>query len=282
MKIYKILILLFLFSNIQNSYSQFSPVELYTKGLQKFYEGNFDEAVKYFNDYIAVATNDIKGFNYRGLSNLALKNYPRAIEDFTSIITINNTNVEGYTNRGYAYLFQGNNSSAITDFSNAIQYGPADIEGYIGRCGANIALRKMPNALKDLTLGAGIDPKNPRIYINKAWISYLTRDTLGFVSNVNQALYYDSNIVFTSSERDLIFIKVEMYKNALAYINHNTESNNSSYFDYFARGFIYFLLNKYNDSKADINTSVKIYKNKNNPDFNNAVNSLLRSIARNG
>lgn len=219
MKIYKTLVLLILFSNIQNSYSQFSPAELLTKGQEKFYSGEFPEAIKFFTDYISVATNLVNGYNYRGLSYMASNDYSRAVQDFTSIITINRSNFEAYTNRGYAYFLQGNYSSANADYNSAIQYGPNYMEGYFGKCRVDIATNNLPLALKDMSQAGGVEPKNPRVYLNKAFVYFLMNDTLNFFQNVNTALYFDSNIVFTSFPRDLIFLKVQVYKGVLNTVN---------------------------------------------------------------
>lgn len=280
MKIFKVLVLLVLFSNVQNTYSQFSPAELYSKGLQKFYDGEFPEAINFLSDYIKVATNVVNGYNYRGLSYLALKSYPRALEDFTSIITLNNSNFEAYSNRGYTYFLQGNFPSAFTDFSNAIQYGPNYLEGYIGRARVNIATNNLPKALKDMDQAGGVEPKNPRVYINKSFIYFLMQDTLKFFENVNTALYFDSNLVFTSFERDLIFLKVEIFKNVLNTADIAVQNNPNDFIAYFARGFVYYLMNKYPEATEDFKTSVKLNKI-NNPLYFNTIKILLRSIDRN-
>lgn len=283
MKVFKAFVLLFLFLNsvsVNYSYSQFSPAELYAKGLEKFYDGEFTESIKFFDDYIKVNTNDIRGFNYRGLSYLALKNYNKAIEDFTSMLTINTTYAPAFTNRGYAYLLQGNLSSSNSDFSNSIQYGPDFIEGYIGKSRTLVALGKFPDAIKALDRAKGVEPKNSRIYVNKAWTYYLLNDTNNFFDNVYTALYYDSNIVFTSFERDLIFLKVEVFKNALDVANESVQKYPDNYFFMFARGFIYYLMNNYKEATNDFKASVKLNKNKSDL-YIQIMSIILRSIDRN-
>ncbi|HMS64054.1 MAG TPA: tetratricopeptide repeat protein [Ignavibacteria bacterium] len=280
MKFFKTLIFILIFSNAPNSYSQFSPPELYSKGLEKFYSGDFQEAVKFFTDYINVATNLVNGYNYRGLSFLAMNNYTRALEDFTSIIAMNNSNYEAYTNRGYTYYLQGNFSSANADFVNSIQYGPNYLEGYIGKCRVNIATNNLNLALKDMNSASGVEPKNPRVYINNAFIYFLMNDTLKFFENINTALYFDSNIVFTSFERDLIFLKVEIYKRILVTADAAVQNNPNDFVAYFARGFLYYLMNRYSEATDDLKTSVKLNKI-NNPLYINTVKILLRSIDRN-
>lgn len=280
MKIFKVLTLLLIFTDIKFSYSQFSPVELYSKGLQKFYDGQFQEAVGFFDDYIKVATNDVRGYNYRGLSYMALKNYQRAVEDFTSILTINTTSPEGYTNRGYAYLLMGNTSSSLNDFANSIQYAPAYIEAYIGKSRTNTALGDFSNAMKNLNMAQGITPKNPRVFINKAWIYYLQNDTNNFFDNVYSALYNDSDIVFTSFEKDLIFLKVEIFKMALKIADESVSRYPDNYFFRFTRGFVYYLLDNYTEATKDLQASAKLNKNK-TPLYNKIIDILNRSIERN-
>jgi tetratricopeptide (TPR) repeat protein len=280
MKIIKTFILLFLILNFKPAFSQFSPQELYAKGLKYYYDGNFQEAVNYFDKYIDVINNDVNGYKYRGLSYMSLKNYPRALEDFTDILSRNITNGDAYINRGYTYFLQGNLTSAKQDFSSAIQYSPNNIDGYVGRSRVFIAMGNLDNALTDMNSASGVEPENPRVYINKAWVNSLADDTAKFFYNVNKALYYDSNIVFTSLERDMIFLRVEIFKGALEIADAKVRQFPDSYLANFTRGFLYYVINRYSDSSRDLNKSVQLRKDK-DPGFINTVNILLRSIDRN-
>lgn len=277
----KIFFSLAIFFHITNiSYSQTTPEQILSKGLEAFFGAEFQDGIKYFNEYIEISPNDYKGYNYRGLCYMSLKDYQRALEDFTKAISIAPNNNEVFNNRGNTYLLSENVSSAIEDFTDAIKYNPNDVEGYIGRSRAYTAQGKYPNAISDLNLASGADPKNARVYINMAWVHILNNDTVKVFENLNTALDYDSNIVFTNFKRDQIYVKVENYKQAREAADHEINSNPAGYMGYFTRGVINYLLNDYTNATEDLKKSLRL-NDKNDPGFLVLVDKLLRSIKRN-
>lgn len=271
------LILIFLCSSI--TYSQTTPGQVYAKGLEYFYSAKFNDAIKYFDEYIKSQSNEYKGYNFRGLCYLSLKNYPKAIEDFTKVITLTNSNSEGYINRANTFYFKGDPGSALKDFDEAIKNNPSNIEGYLGRGRVYLAIGKISNALSDLNSAAAVEPKNARVYINLAWAHLLNNDTSKAFENVKTAMFYDSNLVFTNYKRDLLYLKAENYKEVLDVMNVNIENNPESYLAYFARGFIYYLLNNYVKSRNDLVISLRLNE-RDDPQFEEVVNQLLRNIKR--
>lgn len=278
MKIFFTIILLVLFTGI--SHSQNSPQQTFDNGLEAFYDGRYQDGVKFFTDYISTNNTDFKGYNYRGLCFQALKNYPRSIEDFTRVITVTPNNFDGYLNRGNSYFFNNNNDAAMRDYKDAIRLAPKDFEAYFGMTRILMKLRRFDEALKELNSAEGIDPMNARVYINKSLVHMQLQDTVALFNDVATVMYYDSNIVFTDYRRDLLYVKIETYKAALASVNQQLALHPNSYIYYFMRGFIYYLMNSYSKAKADFETSVKINV-KNDEQYNKVIETLYRSIKRN-
>lgn len=276
-----IITILFLLSfHAVNSYSQTTPEQIFVKGMEAFYNSDFKQGIIFFNDYIASVSTDYRGYNYRGLCYQSMKNYQRSLEDFTKVIDLANNNWEGYVNRGNSYLKLGNYSSALADYSDAIRYVPDNIEGYLGRSKVYAQQGKYPNALSELNLAVGVDPMNPRVYLSKAWIHILNNDTLSIQNDINTAMYYDSNIVFTDYKRELLFVKVDNYKSILSILNDRVNKFPNSYLAYFSRGVVYFLMNSYDNAVSDLKRSMKLNTAK-DQDFVNLVTKILRSIDRN-
>lgn len=276
---YKTAIILFLMLS-KVSFAQFTPQQLFDNGLEAFYDARYQDGINYFTEYIKSNNNDFKGYNYRGLCYQAMKNYPRSIEDFTRVISVTPNNSDGYLNRGNSYYFNNNNTAAMRDFQDALKLTPNSFEAYFGKARVLIQLRKFNEALKAVNAAEGIDPTNARVYINKAFVHLQMTDTVDFFNDVETALYYDSNIVFTDTRRDLLFVKIETYKSAMGLVNMMIQQNPNSYMYYFARGFIYFLLNSFSKAKDDFNTSVQLHT-KDDAQFNNVIKKIYRSIDRN-
>ena len=62
-----------------NTFSQNSPQQTFDNGLEAFYDGRFQDGIKFFTEYISTNNTDFKGYTYRGLCFQAMKNYPRDV-----------------------------------------------------------------------------------------------------------------------------------------------------------------------------------------------------------
>src|SRR5580765_2368381 len=100
--------LLVFFSHVL--FSQTTNLEIFNKGLENYYNGQFDKAISFFDDYIKSKSNDANGYMYRGLCYQSMKNFPRAIENFTSAINNAKGNSENYVHRGDTYFLMKNPS----------------------------------------------------------------------------------------------------------------------------------------------------------------------------
>ena len=168
----------------------------------------------------------------------------------------------------------------MRDYKDAIRLAPKDFEAYFGMSRVLMRLRRFNEALKELNSAEGINPLNARVYVNKSLVHMQLEDTTALFNDVATAMYYDSNIVFTDYRRDLMYVKVEIYKSALTAVNQLLVLHPNSYIYYFMRGFIYYLMNSYAKAQADLDTSVKINV-KTDKQFNDVIAMLNRSIKRN-
>lgn len=261
------------------AYSQTTPKEIFEKGLESYYNSKFQDGIKYFDEYIESASNDPRGFTYRGLCHQSLKNYQKALDDFTKVINLGRNNPDGYIYRGNTYVMQRNIPSALTDFSDAIRYGPDNVEGYLGRARAYVVKSDYSNALKDVNLAVGVAPRDPRVYINKAIVHYLNGDTGNVLGAVNEALYNDSDIIFTNTKREFLFTKIEIFKTSQKMIEKKLKDFPDNYMNYFMRGLTYYLTNSYDKSKSDLKKAVELSNNYGK--LRETVNKIMRSIKRN-
>ncbi len=280
MKTIKPSILFLLLTLSLNTYSQSTPQEFFNNGLEAFYGARFQDGIKYFDTYIKSMPNDFQGFKYRGLCYQGMKNFPRSIEDFTSAIRVSPRNSDGYLNRGNSYYFSKNYHAASRDYDDALRLDSRNFEAYFGKARVFLDTRKFDQALKEVNLAEGVDPMNARVYLNKSFVHMQLLDTADMFEDIATALYYDSNIVFTDYRRDLLYVKVENYKNALAIVNSLIQQNPGSYMYIFARGFIYFLLNNFPLATEDLKKAVEMNKDPSSR-FIEVINKIARSIDQN-
>ncbi|XP_018430471.1 PREDICTED: serine/threonine-protein phosphatase 5, partial [Nanorana parkeri] len=94
---------------------------------------------------------------------LPVKDYDRAVQYYTDAIALNPNNAIYYGNRSLAYLRTECYGYALADASQAIQIDAKYIKGYYRRAASNMALGKLKAALKDYeTVSAPLPVPCPR------------------------------------------------------------------------------------------------------------------------
>ncbi|MBK9331208.1 MAG: tetratricopeptide repeat protein [Ignavibacteria bacterium] len=270
-----ILIFLLIIVPYCESYSQSTKQDIYQKALEQYYSSNFNDAIKFFNDYLVMDTQNWDVINYIGLSYLGLKNYPKAKENFSSVIALNKYYTKGYVNRANVYALEGNYSAAERDYRDAIKYERGNLDIYYGLSLLYINSREYNKALVELNTVTSLDPKNSRAFMNKAIVNMLIDDTAKIFENVSESLYWDSNYIFKDLDKSLIFTVSERFKYALSVFNDAVSQNPNSYLINFNRGIIYYMIGNFTDAIKDFEKAKKLYKGD-----DEKIHSLIDKIIR--
>ena len=91
----------------------------FTQGLKNSQLGNYKEAIKNYNQAIAINQNYADAYNKRGLCFYKLGEPSEAIKDFTKALYINSKIPDAYYNRGMARFKLGYAQAAIEDYTAA-------------------------------------------------------------------------------------------------------------------------------------------------------------------
>ena len=100
------------------------------EGAQAVTEGDFQAALKTYNELVEFNPQDAVAINNRGDVYQEMKNYTRAIEDYDEAIQINSDFAIAYCSRGASYIKIGNYEQAIKDLNKAIELQPDYAEAY--------------------------------------------------------------------------------------------------------------------------------------------------------
>jgi tetratricopeptide (TPR) repeat protein len=96
-------------------------LELYTRGLQFYYENDFETALPFFNSSINKGMKNDKAFFCRGLCYQNLNMHAEAINDFTKAISINPDYYQQYCSRAISYRSTGDLEGELNDVEKAEQ-----------------------------------------------------------------------------------------------------------------------------------------------------------------
>lgn len=165
------------FSVITDLPSQTNYLILFTLGIDKFSNSQYDEAMHYFDNALQVvsvdtnvATNPNETYFYRGYIYESYKNFEAAVNDYDMAIGLNHKFVDAYNNRGNIYLLTGKYQLAMEDYSKAIELNPNYAIPYANRGTLleqyNVDYR---NALADFDRAIELDPDFISAHLGQAY-----------------------------------------------------------------------------------------------------------------
>ena len=132
------------------SYSDKKSIELlnlFYKGLNAGQNGKYNDAVRYYSEYIKLKPDYAGAYYNRGNAYYKLGKYTDAISDYTQAIKINPNIANAYFGRGLAYYKLGKYTEAISDYTQAINIKPDNADSYLGRGNAYGLLGKYTEAI---------------------------------------------------------------------------------------------------------------------------------------
>ena len=100
------------------------------EGTQAMSKGDFQAALKTYNEWIEMNPQDANAHKSRGDVYQEMKNYNRAVENYDEAIKINSDFAIAYCSRGASYVKLGNYEQAVKDLNKAIEIQPDYVDAY--------------------------------------------------------------------------------------------------------------------------------------------------------
>ena len=135
-------------------------------GLTFHKKGEYEEAIKHYDQAIRINPQDAAAYNNRGISKRTLGWHHDALADYDQAIRINPQYADAYYNRGITKDAFGQPHDAITDYDQAIHINPQDAAAYSGRGNAKRTLGRYHDAIADYDQAIRIDPQFAEPYNN--------------------------------------------------------------------------------------------------------------------
>lgn len=93
------------------------------QGNSEFKNGNFEAAIRHYDEALKTDPNNVNAYNNRGVSYARMGENDRAISDFTKAIQLNPEFATAYNNRSVAYLRAEEYSRACADLKQYSRLG---------------------------------------------------------------------------------------------------------------------------------------------------------------
>ena len=105
----------------------------YNRGVAYANLGQYQPAIKDYNQAILLKPDYADAFYNRGTINSEIGQYQRALSDFNEVIRLNPNEADAYHGRGFAYDKLGQYQRALDDYTQTIRLRPYYVKAYINR-----------------------------------------------------------------------------------------------------------------------------------------------------
>jgi tetratricopeptide (TPR) repeat protein len=167
-------------------------------------------------------------YNNRGTAYDDKGDYDRAIRDFNETIHLNPNAEIAYYGRGYAYKKKGDYDRAIQDFNEAIHLNPNFERAYYDRGNAYIDKDDYDRAIQEFDEAIHLNPNDANAYNNRG-VAYERKDDYGHaIQNYDQAILLNSNYTSAYSSRGSAYFAQSNLTAAIADFVHTISAAPSS------------------------------------------------------
>jgi len=145
----KITILLVFILWVVMSFAQADIETVYRAGEDKYFEGEYNEAIELFSQVLSADPEHLSAYLQRGFCHVLLQDHKNAISDFTELLNRKSDHVWAFTSRGSSFNKLGEYELAIQDFNSALALDPKNEEAYNNRGWSKKFLGDKKGACKD-------------------------------------------------------------------------------------------------------------------------------------
>jgi tetratricopeptide (TPR) repeat protein len=146
--------------------------------------------------------------NNRGNAYATKGDYDRAIRDFDQSIKLDPTSAKPFNNRGVAYLKKGEYDLAIKSLDGAIKLNPNYGGAFANRAGAYLKKNEYDRAARDYDEAIRLEPNLEAVWNGRCWTRAILGALQAALEDCNKALQSGPNNAETYDSRGLIHLKM--------------------------------------------------------------------------
>ncbi|AFY79877.1 CHAT domain-containing protein [Oscillatoria acuminata] len=248
--------------------------ELYQRGKEQFYRGNFTDALASWNEAIRLKRDYPDAYYLRGVAQGQLGQKEDAIASFNEAIHFKRDFPDAYYNRGVAQGQLGQNKDAIASFNEAICLKPNFPDAYYNRGVVQGQLGQKEDAIASFNEAICLKPNFSDAY----YLRGLTQSQLGqyedAIASFNEAIRLKPDFPDAYFHRGIVLCDhLKQYEDAIASFNEAIRFKSDFDTAYCNRGVAQRNLGQYEDAIASFNEAIRL-----KPDFSYAY--FKRGVAQ--
>lgn len=245
-------------------YNLESGLKANDEGNEAYENGDYKNAIKFYNKAIPLIPTITSIYYYRGCSKLYLEDYQGALEDFDKSIELKDSNRDlSYYQRSKLKSHKlGDKKGALEDLNIAIELNPNDGDYYYSRA----ILVDDYDAIQDLNKAVELEPTNADYYISRGIRKEKFEDLVGCINDLTKYIELNPKDSFlTVSEAYSLRAGIKMIQNKLedSLLDHNkaVEADRLNEKALIDRGIIKDLLRDFEGAILDFNNAIEINPN---------------------
>ena len=243
------------------------------RGQMKMMEGNYNDAIKWFDTALKLNPNLIQIYNNRAGIRLIHGDAKHAIADCNAAIKRKSDFAEAYINRSIAYTQLEKHKKAIQDCDIAQELNPNFVQIYLSRANAKSALGQHKEAIEDYDAALKLKLDSAEIYLLRATAKWDLNDYSGAIEDfdviVDSYPEFSKNHLVKAS-RAIAKNRQGDYIGAIEDYTSILESNPKEHVVFFNRGRVRYNLGMSYAKKGDRTESCKYYRQAID-DYNEAI-----------
>lgn len=197
-------------------------------------------------------------FNNRAIAYFSKGDYERAIRDFDDAIATKPNNPLLYFNRGLALYNKGDNEAAIRSYEQAISIHPKYTLAYNNRANVYFRMKEYDRAISGYDDAIRLEPRSALLYANRGNTYRLKADYDRALRDFDEAIRIDPRESASIYGRSQVYSDKRDYGRAIADLDEaiRLKSDNGDYFN--LRGFVFRQQGDYDRAIRDLDEAIKL------------------------
>ena len=270
------------------SYEELSATQYRQRAYEAHQKGEYEAAIRDYNEVIHRTSNDADAYYHRGLANNGLSRYEAALNDFDTAISLppnpkpNDAYI--YHHRGLANNGLSRYEAALNDFDTAISLPPNpkpnDVYSYHWRGNVNYMLEQYEAAIADYDAANRFRP-NPNAEYSHHWCGLANNELERYqeaINNFDEAIRINSDNTHSYHHRGLANIGLEEYEAAITDFDEAIRINPNDAHSYYNQGLVKFRLNRLSKAEEDLQIALQLSEQIDDAELIGNIRYLLYEI----